>query len=109
MRANGKLQGTKTRGHGSVVVEEEHLEIPCEIKNLSRDGALLEFDEPVDLPNWFDVVFDTVQMKIRSRAVWKQSEQVGVRFYSDWREYEPHSEDSWFTSYLSNLDTWIKR
>ena len=92
---------------GLVVVEDEHLEFPCRIKNLSRDGALLEFEEVVDLPNWFEVVFENVQMKVKSRAVWKQSEQVGVRFYSKWTEYEAPSDKSWLQSCVSSVISWI--
>ena len=97
----------ETSGYATVVVEDEHVEIPCQIKNLSRDGALLEFEEVVDLPNWFDVVFENVQMKVKSRAVWKQSEQVGVRFYSKWTEYKAPSEKTWLGNCVSSVNSWI--
>lgn len=93
---------------GIIFAEEDRIEIHCEIKNLSREGALLRFEEPVDLPPWFELILENTQKQIKGRTVWEDSELAGVRFYSNWKDYEPNDEHNWILENLVKLQSWIK-
>ena len=52
----------------------------CGIRNLSPTGACLRVDDPQDVPEFFNLVFDSGEPSRSCRVVWRSPRQIGVRF-----------------------------
>ena len=52
----------------------------CGVKNLSTTGACLRVDDPRDVPETFNLVFDSGESSRMCRMMWRNTRQVGVRF-----------------------------
>lgn len=57
--------------------------INCLVRNQSRDGALLDIETPVDLPEIFDLYINKNDQHYRCALVWKRSKIAGVKFRSE--------------------------
>jgi hypothetical protein len=45
-----------------------------------RPGACLRIDDPQDVPDNFNLVFDSGEPSRMCRVMWRSARQVGVRF-----------------------------
>jgi len=52
----------------------------CVVRNLSDDGALLEFPAPVMLPNDFDIELTDRRHRYHAKLRWQDGRRVGVAF-----------------------------
>ncbi len=55
----------------------------CNIRNLSRGGAKLEFKRPFDGPDELTLqigIGEMVQSRVPCEVMWRQANEVGVRF-----------------------------
>ena len=57
--------------------------IDCIVRNQSRDGALIDIETPVDLPEVFDLHINKNDQRYRCELVWNGTNQAGVRFRSE--------------------------
>jgi hypothetical protein len=62
------------------VVMHDQSTIDCTLRNLSEGGARLEFSDPVDLPDRFDVLIVSTHRLIPAERAWKRGTAMGVRF-----------------------------
>ena len=54
--------------------------INCLICNISISGAALEFTNPHDIPERFNLVFKADGTHIPCHVIWRQEERIGVAF-----------------------------
>ena len=52
----------------------------CLVRNISISGAALEFTNPLDIPERFDLVLKADGTHIPCHVIWRQAEQIGVAF-----------------------------
>jgi hypothetical protein len=52
----------------------------CTVRNISVDGAALDFASPVSVPPSFMLLIETDQFIRRCRPVWSNDKRVGVAF-----------------------------
>ena len=68
----------RTLKAGTIILNEGFSTIDCLVRNLSESGARLEVDNPLTLPDRFELTLDG-----HSKAcdvVWKSARHVGIRF-----------------------------
>jgi PilZ domain-containing protein len=54
--------------------------VHCGVRNLSPTGACLRVDDPHEIPEAFNLVFDSGEPTRQCRIVWRTTRQIGVRF-----------------------------
>jgi hypothetical protein len=54
--------------------------ISCLVRNLSVKGACLLVDNPIGIPDSFDLVFDSGEPSRMSHVIWRKEKQIGVEF-----------------------------
>ena len=54
--------------------------IDCTVRNLSTDGARIDFADPVGLPASFVLVIESDRLIRRCRPVWSAERRMGVAF-----------------------------
>jgi len=54
--------------------------ITCLVRNLSDTGACLAVDNPIGIPDSFNLVFDSGEPSRMSRVIWRKEKQVGIAF-----------------------------
>ena len=54
--------------------------ISCLVRNLSDTGACLMVDNPIGIPDTFNLVFDNGDPSRPSQVVWRKQKQIGVEF-----------------------------
>jgi hypothetical protein len=67
------LKGAKIVASGQPVVA-------CIVRNVSAEGARLQFSGIVGLPDAFDLCFDSGRRIRQCRVVWRTSNDAGIRF-----------------------------
>jgi hypothetical protein len=68
----------RTRRRAVVVVNNGWSTFGAQVLNLSPDGALVEMDAEIPVPEFFQLRYDGV--KKAGRRVWTRRRQVGVAF-----------------------------
>jgi hypothetical protein len=54
--------------------------ISCVVRNLSDTGACLGVDNPLDIPESFNIVFDSGEASRMCRVIWRKYKKIGVAF-----------------------------
>ena len=54
--------------------------ITCLVRNLSDTGACLGVDNPIDIPDSFNLVFDSGEPSRMCRVIWRKQKQIGIAF-----------------------------
>ena len=54
----------------------------CIVRDLSNHGACLRVINPADLPQEFDLSFDTGRTVRKCRVAWRRASEVGISFGS---------------------------
>ena len=54
--------------------------INCLVRNISISGAALKVNNPLDIPDRFNLVFKADGTHIPCHVIWRQGEQIGVAF-----------------------------
>jgi hypothetical protein len=54
--------------------------IDCRVRNMSAQGACLEVQNPVGIPDEFTLLIAYDHFKRRCRVVWRNPKQLGVEF-----------------------------
>ena len=54
--------------------------ISCTVRNLSDTGACLAVVSPLGIPDSFDLVVPSDNLKRACRVVWRKEKQIGVAF-----------------------------
>ncbi|HVX98194.1 MAG TPA: PilZ domain-containing protein [Pseudorhodoplanes sp.] len=54
--------------------------ISCVVRNLSRAGACLEVTSPVGIPDRFDLLVESDNLRQGCRVAWRREKRIGVEF-----------------------------
>ncbi len=54
--------------------------ITCLVRNLSDTGACLAVDNPIGIPDSFNLVFDSGEPSRMSRVIWRKKKQIDIAF-----------------------------
>ena len=54
--------------------------VDCTVRNLTSDGACLEFAIPLQTPDSFELSFDNFRSARACRVAWRQTGRIGVCF-----------------------------
>ena len=54
--------------------------LACTVRNLSVDGAAIDFQDPVSVPPSFMLVIESDQFIRRCHQVWSKDKRIGVAF-----------------------------
>ena len=54
--------------------------LDCTVRNLSADGAAIDFPSPVSVPPSFMLVIEADQFIRRCHPVWSNNKRIGVAF-----------------------------
>ena len=54
--------------------------ITCLVRNLSGTGACLAVDNPIGIPDSFNLVFDSGEPSRMSRVIWRKEKLIGIAF-----------------------------
>ncbi|MGI9380693.1 MAG: PilZ domain-containing protein [Methyloligellaceae bacterium] len=98
---------------GTLLMDASSLTLPCTVRNLSRDGALIFAEHlPDDRPRDFILVIDSLQLQVSCLVKWVADEEngcdIGVRFLSRWREYTPEKPQPFALKLKKNFEQWVK-
>ena len=66
------LQGTNTAVDGSG--------IDCLVRKMSGEGANLEVESRIGIPNSFDLVIDPEHSNHHCHVVWRKARRIGIAF-----------------------------
>jgi hypothetical protein len=70
---------------GKMVFQHGLRSIPCIVRNLSDNGALLEFEQAYMLPREFDLHIDLENYEVTCERRWEEGLRCGVQFISEKR------------------------
>ena len=54
--------------------------LSCVVRNVSSEGAALEFGSPFGIPEQFTLRFESGDMQHECQVIWRRQNRVGVRF-----------------------------
>lgn len=54
--------------------------IDCTIRNMSDEGAALDVDSPVGIPDEFSLLIKPEFLKRNCRVAWRSARRIGVKF-----------------------------
>lgn len=52
----------------------------CLVRDLSRTGACISLDNPAEIPDVFNLVFDSGEPSRMCRVIWRKAKRIGVAF-----------------------------
>lgn len=71
---------------GTVAYGDRFQCFPCTVRDLSESGARLRVDNPLMVPNHFELLIEQDGFEANCEAVWRHDHEVGVRFTSPPRQ-----------------------
>ena len=54
--------------------------IDCLVRNMSGEGANLEVESQIGIPNSFDLVIDSEHNNHQCHVIWRKARRIGVAF-----------------------------
>ncbi len=73
-----------------MVVLHDSSTFNCFLRNVSESGARLDFSDPVDLPEQFELLLIANNTLRPVERMWKRGTSAGVRFTGPERPVPPH-------------------
>ena len=74
---------------GAKVVLRDWSTFDCTMRNLSDSGARLEFSDPINLPDTFDLLIASTNTLMPCKRVWERGMAIGVQFTGPGRTAPP--------------------
>ena len=65
---------------GQIIIVSTGTALDCAIRNISATGALIRFDNPVDLPEYVELVIVSHDIHVRANVAWQSGKEAGVEF-----------------------------
>jgi len=87
MNERRNMQRTRTLRTGKILFHQRGSVIDCVVRNLSAQGACLQVESIVDVPDSFDLVIEGDASR-PCRLAWKRGNRIGVEFGAE--RAEPH-------------------
>ncbi|WP_026379564.1 PilZ domain-containing protein [Afifella pfennigii] len=63
-----------------IVLNSRHSTIDCLVRDLSEDGAKLKVEDPLNVPESFELLMGADESLRRARVIWREGQFVGVKF-----------------------------
>ncbi len=71
---------------GAVIsYDDHHFTIPCTVRNISEEGALLQILEKLIVPDTFVLLIELDSVETDCEVVWRHEDNIGVKFLSPLR------------------------
>jgi len=65
---------------GVIAFQNHQSTVPCQVRDLSPEGAHLRCDSVVHVPNTFDLLIDLDGIEAACEVVWRKDRDIGVHF-----------------------------
>jgi PilZ domain len=78
MNERRRSERRRTYLSGRIVFNERSSTLDCLVRNLSRNGAMLKFSEPMVPRHAIDLCILSRAESLRARVVWRDGARVGV-------------------------------
>src|ERR1700733_112166 len=78
MKEQRRRERRRTYLAGRIVFNQRSSTMDCLVRNLSRNGAMLEFSEPVIPRHEIDLCILSRAESLRARIVWRNGGRIGV-------------------------------
>jgi len=75
-----KLRRQRVLKSGVILFNNGYSSLSCNVKNMSEQGALLECETTVGIPNKFDLRMREQNVSTPSQMIWSNRTQLGVDF-----------------------------
>jgi PilZ domain len=75
-----KLPRSRTFLGGTISFNKSYSTMSCRIKNMSDQGAMVEFHGTISIPQVFDLAVAQKGRSYVSRIIWRDAERMGVSF-----------------------------
>ena len=80
MSMNENRRSLRQRVLKAGMISFDHAGIDCTVRNISDNGASLEVESPVGVPNDFTLVINKDGVKRPCHVTWRSARRIGVRF-----------------------------
>ena len=77
LRRSPRLKAIKS---GQIIVEESGDTLDCTIRNISETGAMLRFEDDVELPKKVQLVILSHDIHVRADVIWNNGAEAGIEF-----------------------------
>ena len=77
LRRSPRLKAIKS---GQIIVEGADAALDCTIRNISERGAMLRFENDVDLPDEVQLVILSHDIHVRADVIWNRGAEAGIEF-----------------------------
>ncbi len=77
LRKSPRLKAIKS---GQVVIRPSGYALECTIRNISATGALIRFDDDVDLPEKVELIIVSHNIHVQADVVWNTRSEAGLEF-----------------------------
>jgi PilZ domain len=75
------LLGTGPTKSARIAFQGGRAVITCLVRNLSDKGACLMVDNPIGIPDSFNLVFDSGEPSHASEVIWRKEKTIGIEFH----------------------------
>lgn len=65
---------------GTLAFDLRSPSVECLVRNLSEDGAKIEFESAVEIPEEFDFYIPRSRKLFRARVIWRRMDEFGLAF-----------------------------
>lgn len=80
MQERRKAQRGRTYLGGVVAFNNRCSTLDCLVRNMSQDGAKIEFAGPATIPDEFDITIHQKGHSRRARVTWRRETEAGITF-----------------------------
>jgi PilZ domain-containing protein len=70
----------RTLKSARILFNQHHSVIDCTVRNLTPNGACLNVESALGIPEQFDVMFEADHTVRPCRMIWHKERQIGVEF-----------------------------
>lgn len=94
---------------GQISINQDYAEIPCRIRNISQNGALVEVAEKYIVPDIFTLSIPMDGFSVKCQVVRRQSPNIGLEFIGEKQKLELSKSQSIRSSSDPYLDRLIRQ
>lgn len=68
---------------GVIAFSNRRITVPCMVRDISDAGARLKVDRASEIPDTFDLLVDLDGCEYECEVMWREDNQIGVRFLAE--------------------------
>lgn len=85
---------TRVLKSGTIAFGGRQSTLPCAVRDLSASGARLRSDNPLLIPDTFELLIDLDGLEADCKVMWRRGAEVGVKFIGAPRKTAPKRRQS---------------